>query len=83
MAAVRLSCVPTMEITISNTSFIEDGCETLTVGTGQHGVLNLTQEALDFFEGHGSKSLLKRISGVIEEFNRTTDRKVGVFHSTC
>lgn len=37
------------------------------VGTGQHGVLNLTQEALDFFEGHGSKGILKKMPEMIEE----------------
>jgi hypothetical protein len=72
-----------MEITISNTSFIQDGYEMPIVGTGQHEVLNLTQEALDFFEGHGSKGILKRMPAMIEEFNCTTGRKVGVFHCTC
>ena len=55
----------------------------LIVGTGQHGVLNLTQEALDFFEDHGSKGIFKRIPVVIKEFNHTTGRKVGVFLSIC
>jgi hypothetical protein len=61
---------------MNNTSFREDGCKTLIVGTGQHGVLNLIQEALDFFEDYGCKGLLKRISEVIKEFNRTIRRKV-------
>lgn len=61
----------------------EKGCETLIVGTGQHGVLNLTQKTLDFFEGHGCEVILKKTPEAIEEFNRTTGKKVGVFHVAC
>ncbi len=61
----------------------ENGCETLIVGTGQQGVLNLTQKTLDFFEGHGCKVILNRTPEAIEDFNRTTGKKVGVFHVAC
>ncbi len=61
----------------------EDGCQKLIVGTGQHGVLNLTQEAMDFFESLGCQVILERTPTAIEEFNRSTGKKIGVFHVTC
>ncbi len=61
----------------------EKGCETLIVGTGQQGVLKLTQKTLDFFGGHGCKVILNQTPEAIEDFNRTTGKKAGVFHVAC
>jgi hypothetical protein len=61
----------------------EDGCKTLIVGTGQHGILALSKEATRFFEQHGCHVILKKTPQAIHAFNETTGRKIGVFHITC
>ena len=65
------------------THIYEEGCKTIIIGTGQSGVLKLSQEAVRFFEERGCQVILKRTSEAIEEFNRTTGEKIGMFHVTC
>ncbi|MCP4396463.1 MAG: hypothetical protein GY801_03995 [bacterium] len=61
----------------------ENGCETVAIGTGQHGMLKSVQKIVDFFADHGCNIILKKTPEAIEEFNLTSGKKIGVFHITC
>ena len=61
----------------------EGGCETLIVGTGQYGILTLSEEAAQFFEQHGCNVILRKTPEAIKEFNAMRGEKIGVFHVTC
>lgn len=62
---------------------LEAGCETVIVGSGQQGVLHLTNEALAVFEDQGCTVLVSPTPQAIQVFNRTPGPKVGLFHVTC
>jgi len=61
----------------------ETGCKKLIIGTGQQGVLALSDEAAKFFEKHSCNVILKKTPEAIKEFNDTPDKKIGLFHVTC
>jgi hypothetical protein len=61
----------------------EAGCETLIIGTGQEGMLVLSDEAAAFFQQQGCRMLLQKTPIAIETFNATSGKKIGVFHVTC
>lgn len=61
----------------------ENGCETLIVGTGQQGVLQLSDEAAAFFAQRGCRVIQQPTPAAIQMFNQTRGRKIGLFHVTC
>ena len=61
----------------------EDGSETLIVGTGQYGALELSQEAEAFLREKGCAVIAAPTPQAIERFNQTQGRKIGLFHVTC
>jgi hypothetical protein len=72
------------KLSLKEAQFIyEDGCKKLIVGTGQYGVLELSNEAAEFFETQDCKVILKKTPQAIKVFNETTGKKIGVFHVTC
>ncbi len=62
---------------------LEAGCQTVIVGSGQQGVLTLTDEAAAVFEGQGCTVLVWPTPQAVQVFNRTDGPKVGLFHVTC
>jgi hypothetical protein len=61
----------------------ESGCETLIVGSGQYGVLTLSDEAAAFFEKQGCEVILQPTPDAIKTFNQMAGPKIGLFHVTC
>jgi len=61
----------------------EDGCETLIVGSGQQGVLKLSEEAAAFLTQQGCAVIVQSTPTAIQTFNAATGRKIGLFHVTC
>lgn len=61
----------------------EKGCETLIVGSGQYGVLTLSDRAAAFFEQQGCEVILQPTPEAIKTFNQTAGPKIGLFHVTC
>ncbi len=63
----------------------ETGAKRLIVGTGQYGLVNLSDEARAFFEVQGCRVILKPTPEALEIWNRTKGKgeTVGLFHITC
>ncbi len=61
----------------------EKGCEQLIVGSGQIGNVRLSPEAETYFAKKNCKVLLQPTPEAIHVFNRSTAKKIGLFHVTC
>ena len=60
-----------------------EGCEQLIAGSGQMGNVRLSPEAEAYFAKRNCKVLLQPTPEAIHVFNRSTARKIGLFHVTC
>lgn len=56
---------------------------TLVVGTGQYGVLRLTDQAADYLDAHGVRVEIAPTPEAIERFNALGGRKAALIHVTC
>jgi len=63
--------------------FFEKGVTTLVVGTGQQGILKLSDEAESFLKENGVEIQAAPTPKAIKRFNQTPDPKNGLFHITC
>jgi hypothetical protein len=71
-------------ISLEEAEFIfEKGCDTLIVGSGQYGNVQLSPEAADFFSRHGCRVILQPTPEAIEVYNKRKAKAIGVFHVTC
>jgi hypothetical protein len=61
----------------------ERGCEQLIVGSGQMGNVHLSPEAEAYFAKKNCKVILQPTPKAIHVFNRSTAKKIGIFHVTC
>ena len=61
----------------------DDGAERVIVGTGQQGVLKLSDEAEGFFKDCGCKVQSVPTPEVIKVWNETAGRTIAMFHVTC
>ena len=61
----------------------ERGCEQLILGSGQIGNVHLSPEAEAYFAKKGCKVLLQPTPEAIRVFNRSHEKKIGLFHVTC
>ena len=61
----------------------ERGCEQLILGSGQIGNVHLSPEAEVYFAKKGCKVLLQPTPEAIRVFNRSHEKKIGLFHVTC
>ena len=61
----------------------EKGCQQLVVGSGQMGNVQLSPEADAYFAKKGCKVLLRPTPEAIRLFNRSKEKKIGLFHVTC
>ena len=59
------------------------GAEQVIVGTGQHGVLKLSDEAKGFFKDHGCKVQMAPTPDAVKAWNETEGKTVAMFHVTC
>lgn len=61
----------------------QDGAERLIIGAGQNGMVNLSDEAADYFAAKKCKVDLHPTPKAIEKWNSTTEAVIGLFHVTC
>lgn len=61
----------------------ETGCKTVIVGSGQQGVLRLSDEALAVFRHQDCEVIVQPTPDAVQRFNATAGPKIGLFHVTC
>jgi len=53
------------------------------IGSGQHGVARLSEEASDFMAGKKCSVVVKNTPEALKEWNSHKGRWIGLFHITC
>lgn len=61
----------------------EKGAERLVIGSGQDGMLALSEEAADYFKRKGIEVDLSPTPEAIRHWNKAKVRTIGLFHVTC
>ena len=61
----------------------DDGAEQVIVGTGQHGVLKLSDEAGAFFKDHGCTVQALPTPDAVQAWNEAEGQVIAMFHVTC
>jgi len=61
----------------------EERAERLIVGTGQHGLVELSDEAADYFERQECRVELLPTPEAIRAWNEAEGAVIGLFHVTC
>jgi hypothetical protein len=61
----------------------EEGSKRLFLGTGQYDNVRLSFEATTFFEKKGCKVIAEPTFQAIDSYNRSTGKKIGLFHVKC
>jgi hypothetical protein len=61
----------------------EEGAETIIVGSGQSGMVTLSDEAADFFIQKHCQVEMYPTPEAIEHWNKAKGRIIGLFHITC
>jgi len=64
-------------------SVYEEGAERLIVGAGQYGLVELSDEAADYFERKGCRVELLPTPEAIRVWNEAEGAVLGLFHVTC
>ena len=60
-----------------------EGADRLIIGAGQYGLVELSDEAADYFERHGCQVELLPTSEAIRAWNKAEGAVIGLFHVTC
>ena len=61
----------------------DDGAAQVIVGTGQHGVLKLSDEAKGFFKERGCKVQGGPTPDAVKAWNKAEGKVIAMFHVTC
>ncbi len=61
----------------------QDGAERLIIGSGQNGMMGLSEEAIDYFRKKKCKVHLQPTPMAIEYWNKAKGTVIGLFHITC
>ena len=61
----------------------EKGTEGMIIGTGQHGVAELSDEAVGFLQKKKCRIIICPTPEAIREWNRAEGAWIGLFHITC
>lgn len=61
----------------------QDGAERLIVGTGQSGLVTLSEEAADYFRSKACRVDLLPTPEALKAWNETEGAVIGLFHVTC
>lgn len=64
-------------------SFYEQDAKTIVIGSGQYGILNLTQEAKDFLNENDCELKIQSTPEAIRIWNDSSENVIGLFHVTC
>ena len=60
-----------------------DKSEGIVIGSGQYGVVRLSDEASEYLKKNHCKVILRPTPEAIQEWNRTEGKWIGLFHITC
>lgn len=61
----------------------QDGAERLIIGSGQYGLVELSQEASDYFKQKKCRVDLQPTPEAVESWNKAKGKIIGLFHVTC
>ena len=61
----------------------EDGAENIIIGSGQSGMVKLSNEAVEFFKKKKCQVELQPTPEAIERWNKAESLTIGLFHITC
>ena len=61
----------------------EQGAEKIIIGTGQSGMVKLSEEAAKFFKQQGCQAVLLPTPEALHEWNKAKGATIGLFHVTC
>jgi hypothetical protein len=61
----------------------QKGAKRLIIGAGQYGLVELSDEAADYFEGKGCQVDLLPMKEAIQVWNEAEGAVIGLFHVTC
>jgi len=61
----------------------EEGAETLILGSGQFGMVHLSDQAAEFFSEAGCQIEIYPTPEAIKYWNKITAKAIGLFHITC
>lgn len=61
----------------------QEGADWLIVGTGQSGLVELSEEAADYFRRHECRVRLLPTPAAIDAWNSAEGNVIGLFHVTC
>jgi hypothetical protein len=62
---------------------LEQGATRILIGTGQSGMVELSDEASEFFQQKGCRVTLMPTEEAVECWNDTKGAGIGLFHVTC
>jgi len=55
----------------------------MTIGTGQHGLMELSEEAADYLKRKKCRVALLPTGEAIQSWNQVKGEHIGLFHVTC
>jgi hypothetical protein len=61
----------------------EKGAKLLIVGAGQYGLVELSDQAAEYFDKHGCEVDLLPMKDAIQAWNEAEGQVIGLFHVTC
>jgi hypothetical protein len=71
-------------LSLAEAEFIyEEGAEQIIIGSGQSGMLELSDEAAEFFVQKKCKINLQITPEAIKSWNKAKGKTIGCFHITC
>lgn len=71
-------------ISLDEIRFIhQNGSEGIVIGSGQHGVTELSNEAIEFLKCMNCQVVIKPTPEAIQEWNKVEGKWIGLFHITC
>jgi hypothetical protein len=62
---------------------VEDNPDTLVVGTGAHGALQIPEKSRKFLQERGISLIAEKTGTAIDIFNSLPEKKVAALHLTC
>ena len=61
----------------------QDKSEGIVIGSGQHGIAHLSDEASEYLERNNCHVVLKATPEAIQKWNKAEGKWIGLFHITC
>ncbi|MBU6998508.1 MAG: hypothetical protein HXS41_13225 [Theionarchaea archaeon] len=62
---------------------VEGSPETLVVGTGAYGIMNVPDKTKDYVKSKGIELIAEKTGDAVTLFNKLTGEKAAAFHLTC